>query len=212
MKVELSRSPFSFGVLRRYVIIALVALFAWGLYKTIINPMFVTTATGDFEVRQGDILLSDKKYDEALERFDAALQISPNHRGALMGRAIVFLQTGRYPEAEAALTQLIDRLSSTLEPDDATGRGVLAAAFANRGILYDRLGEFEKALANYILALRVDAEAVSGPGLVDKILYEARPSSIEARAEYLDEQLQLPEDQRVLRVPEIDARQRMHKP
>lgn len=212
MKAEISRSPFSFGVLRRYVIIALVALFAWGLYKTIINPMFVTTPSGDFEVRQGDILLSDKKYDEALERFDAALQISPNHRGALMGRAIVFLQTGRYPEAEAALTQLIDRLSSTLEPDDATGRGVLAAAFANRGILYDRLGEFEKALANYILALRVDAEAVSGPGLVDKILYEARPSSIEARAEYLDEQLQLPEDQRVLRVPEIDARQRMHKP
>lgn len=212
MKAEISRSPFSIGVLRRYVVIALVALFAWGLYKTIIDPMFVTKATGDFEVRQGDILLSDKRYDEALERFDAALQISPNHRGALMGRAIVFLQAGRYPEAEAALTQLIDRLSSTLEPDDATGRGTLAAAFANRGILYDRLGEFDKALANYMLALRVDAEAVSGPGLVDKILYEARPSSIEARAKYLNEQLQLPEDQRILRVPEIDARQRMHKP
>ncbi|MBK8907818.1 MAG: tetratricopeptide repeat protein [Rhodospirillales bacterium] len=212
MNAGFSRSPFSFGVLRRYVIIALVALMGWGLYKTIINPLFVTAPTGDFEVRQGDILLSDKKYDEALERFDAALMISPDHRGALMGRALVFLQTGQDAEAEAALTGLIDGLSTTLEPDDATGRGALAAAYANRGILYDRMGEFEKALANYILALRVDAEAVSGPDIFDKILYEARPSSIEARAKYLDEQLQLPEDQRILRVPEIDARQRMHKP
>lgn len=212
MKAGTLRSPFSYGVLRRYVIIALVALIAWGLYKTIINPLFVTAPTGDFEVRQGDILLSDKKYDEALERFDAALLISPDHRGALMGRAIVFLQTGRYAEAEAALTELIGGLSKTLKPDDATGRGALAAAYANRGILYDRLGKFEKALANYLLALRVDADAVSGPDLVDKILYEARPSSIEARAKYLNEQLQLPEGQRVLSVPEIDSRQRMHKP
>ncbi len=90
---------------------------------------------------------------------------------------------------------------------------VLAAAFANRGILHDRGGRYAAALADYRQALAVDAGAVDGPGLFHKILYgNAQPSNIAKRADYIEQQLALPEDQRLLRVPEIDARQRMHKP
>lgn len=200
------------GVLRRYIILMGVATFAmftvWAVVK-----QFVEAPPGDYEVRQGDILLGEGKYDEALAAFDSALEEMPNHRGALMGRAIVLLQTEQYDRAEAAFTALIDYLRETLPADDPTGTAVLAAAHANRGILYDRTGAYERALADYRKAMEIDAGAVEGPDLVQKIIYgNSRPATVRKRAAYLAEQLALPEDQRVLRVPEVDAKQRMYKP
>ena len=76
---------------------------------------------GDYYVREGANRLADKKYDAALESFDNALGERPDHRGALIGRAIVFLQTGRHDEAEAAFAYIIEYLTNSLEDDDATG-------------------------------------------------------------------------------------------
>jgi tetratricopeptide (TPR) repeat protein len=199
-------------VLRRFVIIAGIATLAMFTLWAVLQEVFVS-APGDYEVRKGDILLSERKYDEAIGWFDKALTIAPNHRGALMGRAVAFLQSDRPVEAEAEFGYLIDYLTRTLAADDPTGRGVLAGAYANRGILHDRNGRYQQALADYRRALAVDAGAVEGPDIFHKILYgHARPSTIAKRAAYLEQQLALPEEQRVLRIPEIDARQRMYKP
>lgn len=199
-------------VLRRFVVLCAIAtVMVFSLWAVI--DYFTAFLPGDYEVRQGDILLTDKKYDQALERFNAALKVSPNHRGALMGRAITFLQSGRYDEAEAEFTYLIDYLSKTLGADDPTGYGVLAGAYANRGILYDRSNRHEKALADYKQALRIDAGAVEGPGLAHRIIYgNSRPATVRDRAVYLEQQLALPESERLLRVPELDERQRTYKP
>ncbi len=199
-------------VVRRFIILAAFATFAMFSMWAVVNN-YVQAPPGDFEVRQGDILLGDQKYAEALDRFNAALAVSPDHRGALMGRALVFLQTKRYAEAEAELTYLINYLEKSLTADDVTGYGVYAAAFSNRGILYDRQGQYEKALADYVKALQIDPGAVDGPGIVDKILYgDAHPATVRDRAIYLKQQLALPEGQRLLRLPDEDARQRMYKP
>ena len=125
-----------------------------------------------------------------------------------------FIQSERIEDALAELDYLIDYLSETLEPDDDTGRGALAAAYANRGIIHDRQGRHEKAFEDYIEALRVDQGAVSGPGLVHELLYKqsGQVSSVLDRARYLHEQFQLPEEERMLSVPELDAQQRMYKP
>lgn len=199
-------------VLRRFVILmgvlTFVAFSAWGVIYT-----FANRAPGDYHTRAGDILLRDGKYDEAIASFNEALREMPDHRGALMGRAIAFLQSNRIPEAKAELTYLIDYLERTLQPDDPTGRGTLAAAYANRGILHDRAGAYEKALADYVEALKTDSGALDGPGLFDKILYGTpRPATVRKRALYLEQQLALPPEKRLLRVPEIDAEQRMYKP
>jgi tetratricopeptide (TPR) repeat protein len=131
----------------------------------------------------------------------------------MMGRAIVFLQTGEFAKAEAAFTDLIAYLTHNLEADDATGIAVLAGAYANRGILYDRTDRHEQALADYLQALKTDKGAVKGPNLFHRILYgNTRPATVAKRAEYLAIQLALPEDQRVLRDPERDRAQRMYKP
>ena len=200
------------SLVRRYIVIAvlatLVAFTGWGALRP-----YLISPPGDFETRQGDILLSDGKFDKALERFDQALAENPEHPGALMGRAIALLQSGRTVEAEAAFTALITFQEKRLGDDDPNGRGLLAAAYANRGILHDRDGRYQRALADYRRALAVDAEAVSGPGLVGRVLYGTpNPSTVAKRADYLEAQLELPPEKRTLSRPEADAEQRMHKP
>lgn len=197
-------------VLRRFVIIMAIATFV--TFAATVAYKYVAPPPGDYEVRKGDILLSDKKYPESIEWFDKALERTPNHRGALMGRAAAFIQLEQYPEAVAELDYLIAFLNKTLEPDDGTGLGVLAAAYANRGIVNDRQGKYERALADYIKSLRTDEDTVSGPDFIYKILYDPRPSNVRKRAQYIYEQLKLPEGQRLMRVPELDAEQRMYKP
>lgn len=198
---------------RRFAVVLSAAGLALVVLWSLLKPYLYDAPPGDYEVRQGDILLTDGKYDAAIERFEAALAVSPDHRGALMGKGIAFLQSGRPAQAEAVFTHLIDMLPRTLAADDATGRGVLSGAYANRGILHDRLGRYEAALADYEQALAIDPEAVEGPGLLHRILYgDARPAAVRQRAAYLQRQLALPESERVMRVPELDERQRMYKP
>lgn len=198
------------AVLRRFIMIGIVVILA--VPAIYIMAGYFDTPPGDYEVRQGDIHLSGGEFEEALEDFDRALQAQPDHRGALMGRAIVFMETDRPDEAEAAFQYLIDYLNRTLESDDLTGWGTLAAAHANLGILYDRLGRYEDALRQYTLSLQVDQETVDGPDIFHRVLYNARPATVRDRANYIAEQLQLPEEERLLSVPEIDERQRMYKP
>jgi tetratricopeptide (TPR) repeat protein len=118
-----------------------------------------------------------------------------------------------YLEANEELNYLINFLEKNLESDDKTGKGTLAAAYANRGIIKDRDEDYEGALRDYVKALGIDYEAVAGPGLGTIILnYKFKSSSVKERALYLNEQLQLPEDERVLKIEKLDAGQVMHKP
>ena len=199
-------------VLRRFIFLMALLVLGGGLLFLVFGQQ-LSMAPGDFETKMGDQRLEDRLYDEALAHFDKALAEQPNHRGALMGRALVFIQAERYDEAIAELDHLIKYLNETLTDDDATGRGVLAAAYANRGIVYDRLGQYQKALDSYVAALKTDQETVGGPGVVDKILHPSdHVSTVRDRAVYLDQQLKLPPEERLLRLPEIDEQQRMYKP
>lgn len=199
------------GVIRRFVWMAGVALILAAVGAFVLGD-YMTTAPGDYYVRKGDQRLSEGLSAEAMKNFNLALEEAPNHRGALMGRALVYIQREQYGKAEEELTGLIRYLEKTLPEDDPTGWGTLAAAYANRGIIKDRQGRHNAALDDYIEALRVDEEAVDGPYLFDEILYGYNASTVRKRAEYLAKELEKPEDERLLRLPEKDARQRMYKP
>ena len=200
------------NVLKRFVIYMAILTFVmftvWGFVKS-----FMNRPAGDYETEVCDIRLKDKKYEQALEAANKALYKTPNHRGAMMCKALVFISEKKYVEADKILSNLINFLEKNLEDDDRTGIGTLAAAYANRGIIKDRNKNYEGALKDYIKALGIDHEAVAGPGLGTIILnYKFKSSSVRERALYLNEQLQLPEDERVLSIEELDAGQVMHKP
>ena len=189
-------------------ILTFVMFTVWGFVRS-----FMNRPAGDYETEVCDIRLKDKKYEEALKAANEALNKTPNHRGAMMCKALVFITEKKYIEAEKILSDLIIFLEKNLEEDDRTGIGTLAAAYANRGIIKDRKKMYEEALKDYIKALGIDHEAVAGPGLGTIILnYKFKSSSVKERALYLNEQLQLSEDERVLSIKELDEGQVMHKP
>jgi len=164
-------------------------------------------------MKQKFVILKDKKYDQAIEAANKALVKTPNHRGAVMCKALVFISQKKYIQAENELTNLIIFLEKNLDDNDKTGIGTLAASYANRGIIKDRNKKYTEALKDYIKALGIDHEAVAGPGLGTIILnYKFKSSSVRERALYLNEQLQLPEDERILIIKELDEGQVMHKP
>ena len=200
------------NLLKRFIIYMAILTFVmftvWGFVRS-----FMDRPPGDYETEVCDIRLKDKKYKQALEAANKALDKTPNHRGAMMCKALVFISEKNYVEADKILTNLIIFLEKNLEDDDKTGIGTLAAAYANRGIIKDRNKNYEDALKDYAKALGVDHEAVAGPGLGTIILnYKFKSSSVKERALYLNEQLQLPEEERILSIEELDEGQVMHKP
>ena len=189
-------------------ILTFVMFTVWALIRS-----FMNRPPGDYETVVCDIRLKDKKYDEAVEAADIALKKTPNHRGAIMCKALVYISQKQYREASDQLDYLINFLEKNLEDDDKTGIGTLAAAYANRGIIKDRKEDYEGALKDYVKALGIDYESVAGPGLGTIILnYKFKSSSVKERALYLNEQLQLPENERILKIEELDEGQVMHKP
>ena len=202
----------SASLLKRFVIYMAILTFVmftvWGFVRS-----FMDRPPGDYETEVCDIRLKDKKYEQALEAANEALEKTPNHRGAMMCKALIFISEKKYIEADIVLTNLIIFLGKNLEEDDRTGIGTLAAAYANRGIIKDRNKDYQGALEDYVKALGIDHEAVAGPGLGTVILnYKFKSSSVKDRALYLNEQLQLPENERVLSIKELDEGQVMHKP
>ena len=200
------------NVLKRFVIYMAILTFVmftvWAFVKS-----FMNRPAGDYETEVCDIRLKDKKYQQAMEAANKALTKTPNHRGAMMCKALIFISEKKYIEADEVLSSLIIFLENNLEKDDKTGVGTLAAAYANRGIIKDRNKNYQEALKDYVKALGIDHEAVAGPGLGTVILnYKFKSSSVKERALYLNEQLQLPEEERVLSIEELDEGQVMHKP
>ena len=78
------------NVLKRFVIymaiLTIVMFTVWGFVRS-----FMNRPAGDYETEVCDIRLKDKKYEQALEAANKALSKTPNHRGAMMCKALVFI-------------------------------------------------------------------------------------------------------------------------
>jgi tetratricopeptide (TPR) repeat protein len=62
----------------------------------------------------------EKRYDAALQGFDAVLALDPNHQLALRGRAFAYLQKGEFDKAAADLNHAVAQ-----KPDDAAAYAIL---------------------------------------------------------------------------------------
>ncbi|MDH3689006.1 MAG: tetratricopeptide repeat protein [Gammaproteobacteria bacterium] len=182
----------------KYTAIALVvAWVGWSLYDSFMRD----TEPGDRAFHSAERLFEDRAYQRALEQYQRALQESPDHIHALRGYARTMMMLGENDEALRAFNDAIE-----LEPD-------FGGTFANRGILYDRMGDYKLAIQDYEHSLELDQDIAKGPHWLTRFLrlQPEKPPGIAERAAYLRAELAKPEGERLLRVPELDEQQRSYK-
>jgi tetratricopeptide (TPR) repeat protein len=174
-----------------------VAWLGWSIYDSMIsqrNP-------GDLPYLDANTLFEDGEYERALAKYDEALAIDPNHLHAMRARANTLMQLGQTPQALAEFNTAI-----ALDPE-------FGATYANRGILHDRMGRYRKAIEDYERALALDPELTDGPHWLTRFLRNQpeKPPGIAERAAYLRTELAKPETERLMRLPEVDDKQRSYK-
>ena len=181
------------------VIITLSILGIVGFYLYKYTVMEVTP--GENRCRLANKYLEDGNYDEALQILDELLVENTEYKEAHLTKAITLLQMGWLDESRKSFDRYIGSDNH------------YAQAYADRGILNDRDGRYEAALHDYRKALKLDPELAEGPGWLWRFLRNIPdpPPTIADRADYLEEQLKKPESERLLRVPELDSKQRMYK-
>ncbi len=159
------------------------------------------TTPGQNQYRLGNKYLEDGNFVETLQVFDKVLVEHPEYKEAHLAEAITLLQMERFDESRASFSKAV-RLDNRY-----------AQAYANRGILNDRVGRHEAALHDYRKALKLKPDLAKGPGWLWRFLRNIPdpPPTIADRADYLEEELKKPESERLIRVPELDSKQRMYK-
>lgn len=184
-------------LLTPFIVFTCVVVFAVFYYQYTMKE----TVPGENRFRFANQYLEDGNYDEALKVFDEVVSQNPDYAAAHMGRAITLMQLGMLDESMDAFNRAI-----ILEED-------FAAAYANRGILNDRMGRFKEAVHDYRKAVELEPEIAEGPGYLWRFLHNVadRPSTVADRADYIEKELQKPESERLLSVPELDEKQQMYK-
>ncbi len=169
----------------------------WSIY----DGFLVESVPGAHSVQAAAKHLEDGRNEDALREYESLLKDNPGNVYYLRGKAQALMQMG---ENDLALNIYNDAINR--EKD-------FGVTYANRGILRDRMGDHEGALADYEKALKLAPETAEGPGMMTRFLrkQDVKPPTIAERANYLREQLAKPESERLLKVPERDAKQRPYK-
>lgn len=184
-----------------WVALALGVLFVgWTMYDGFYPE--TEESPGNSAYHAANKFFEDANYSRALEEYQRALLADPAHEYALRGKALTLMQLQKADEALEILNQIL-----------AQGTEHPASIYANRGILHDRQGDYEQAIADYDKALILDAEIAKGPNWLDRFfrLQTQKPPGIAERSAYLKVQLAKPEAERLLRKPEEDAKQRSYQ-
>lgn len=125
-------------------------VFAW-VGWTFYDSFLKSTSPAQAAFIAGDKFFEDGDYARALKEYDTALNLEPDIPYFVRAKARALMQLGRNEEALTWFNQAVD-----LQPS-------FGGTYANRGILYDRLGDYELAIADYERALQMDEEIGEGP-------------------------------------------------
>lgn len=180
--------------------VAIVMVLAW-IGWTIVDTFFIERIPGNTAYQEGELYFEDGEYRDALGKYEEALAEKPDAPYYVRAKARTLMQLGQNEEALRWFNRAVD-----LQP-------FFGGTYANRGILYDRMGEYKKAVADYEKALELDESTGEGPHWLVRFLRNQPepPPTIADRLSYLKQELAKPESERVLRVPELDEEQRTYK-
>jgi len=228
-------SEAAYKTLMRIAVLLTLAWVGWTFYDTHTdnsNPESMELAAAVKNLEDGNL-------EDALTAYGKVLGTHPDNLGALRGKAQTLMQFGnRYAknshlaqargnqsEADKLVTSAADYYRrSLLDYDDAIRRqdamevsaehlSIQGVAYANRGILKDRMGDYQGALSDYRMAMKLEPRVTEGPGFFTRFMRNQTdtPPTVLDRARYLEEQLAKSGSEQLLQISEEDARQRPYK-
>ena len=181
-----------YSILVKISIILFILFTGWLLYDHFINrpPEMRYYLSGNTDFK-------DKRYDTALENYLKAFSYNQSDVYIIEGIARSYMELNDY---ENSLKYFVLAIKTDQE---------FAPAYANLGVLYDRNRDYINAIKYYDIALRLDKELSEGMHWIDRLLYDVRekPPTIMDRLNYLNDQLLLPENKRILSIDNIDEEQ-----
>ena len=171
------------------------------VFASLLYDHFSRFGPGDLHVTSGNTQFKSRNYARALSDYKSALAERPDHPSAHIGLANTFSQLRRYDEAFAAINIAIERTPE------------FGGYFATRGIILDHMGRHREAMKDYQRALEVYPDAAKGMHWLDRFMMNVHetPPTVKERLDYLRAEFRKPQTERVLRIPEIDAKQRHYE-
>ncbi len=178
-----------------------LALAVTGIFLLLLNNWPLTKPGEQKTIEAGNRYFEDGHYADASKSFAAIIEQDPNNVEAIRGLARSYMQMGKQNEALELFNRAI-----AITPN-------YAPSYANRGILHDRMQQYPLAIADYRRALQLQPDLAKGPGWLTRFLRNQaeRPPSILDRLNYLQQELQKPETEQLLQMPEKDQQQRPYK-
>ncbi|MBI3600012.1 MAG: tetratricopeptide repeat protein [Nitrospinae bacterium] len=105
----------------------------------------------------------DKQYDEAIDAYTKAVMLNPDADGAYVNRGNVYLQTEQYDKALEDYNKASEVLDRTFDRNNPNlNIEVYANVFwniaLNRGYVYEKKGEYDKAIEYYNSAIKFKSD------------------------------------------------------
>ena len=181
-----------YSVLVKISIILTILFSGWLVWEHVSNRPLGTN-----EYSAANKAFKDSNYELAYKYYKNAYKVNPNDVYVIEGIARSLMELKNYNEAISYFILAIES-----QPN-------FAPAHANLGVLYDRMGDHEKAIELYSEALRLDSDLEKGMHWIDRLLYNVQevPPTVKDRLKYLQNQYLLNENERILSVPEVDDKQ-----
>ena len=101
--------------------------------------------------QQGQELMENGSYEEALRAYDSAIELDPEDAGIWMGKGDTQSRMGDYNESQKTYENALDLINESLEANPLDARGWFV-----KGELLDRLYRYDEALESYNRSLEID--------------------------------------------------------
>ena len=192
MDYKLKQSDTIYNILVKISIILFILFSTWLLFEHFINRppelRYYLSANTDFK---------DKRYDSSLENYLKAYSYDQSDVYIIEGIARSYMELNDFNNS-------LKYFNLAIKTDSQ-----FAPAYGNLGILFDRNKDYNNAIKYYEIALDLDNELSIGMHWIDRLLYDVRekPPTIKDRLNYLNYQMLLKEDKRILSIEEINKKQ-----
>ena len=182
----------NYKIFKFIAIVLGIIVFSWLVYDFVLGYKKINK---DY-VKANDSFLK-KDYIKALNLYEKVSKLEPENLYAIEGQARSLMRLKRFDESEKTFR-------SVLSIDDS-----FVPALTNIAILYDTIGEYQKAVTYYKKALKQDDRVAKRMSWFNRFLknIQFKPTTIKERLYYLEGQLRIDDEKRIFKKKNIDELQ-----